>query len=213
MSGKDLVRFAEHFLKRDSPADETARLQRALRELKLQVAIPEQDLESQVQQLEKALRSLMYVPHQRYMSKDDKRYPGHQYRYEVTINFPVVEYKVTAQQVEDSDMTMWNWRTDLFHVSKWNYGKLKGFFRKLKLPTQFLTQSGVDAETLITVWKGSEMSVFTRPFPRGFGMNRLQYEKFSEAMKYLTDKSSQFTKDEEVFKIWFSVTSGVSLAV
>ena len=215
MSGKDLVRFAALFLVRDSreEQDETASLQRALRELELQVAIPEQDLKSQAQQLEKVLRGLMYMPHERYMSRGDKVYPGHVYRYQVSINFPVIEYQVTARQVEDSEMTMWNWRTDLFHVSMWNRSKLKGFFRKLKLPTQFLTQSGVDAETLIAVWKGADTEVFTRAFPRGFGMNRYQYEKLSEAMKYLTDKSSQFKREEEVFKIWFSVTSTASSAV
>ena len=79
--------------------------------------------------MEKVLRGLMYMPHERYMSKGDKVYPGHVYCYQVTINFPVIEYQVTARQVEDSDMTMWNWRTDLFHVSMWNRSKLEGFQR------------------------------------------------------------------------------------
>lgn len=205
------MRFAEHFFMHD-PQDEEASLRHALQQMNLQVDIPETELKSQAQLLRKTVRGVMYMPHERYMSKELKVYPGHVYHYQVKVNFPVIEYQVLARQAEDSDMMMWNWRTDLFHVTVWNRSKLKGFFRKLKLPTQFLTQSGVDAETLIAVWEGADKSVFSRSFPRGFGMNQYQYEKFSEAMTYLTQKHSQFKKEEEVFKIWFSLTSTVNSA-
>jgi hypothetical protein len=212
VSGKELVRFAEHLFMHD-PQDEEASMRHALQQVNLRVDLPETELKSQVQHLRKALRGVMYMPHERYMSKQLKAYPGHVYAYEVTINFPVIQYQVLARQPEDSDMMMWNWRTDLFHVTVWNRSKLKALFRKLKLPTQFLTQSGVDVDTLITVWKGADKDVFSRNFPRGFGMTRYQYEKFNEAMTYLTQKQSQFKKEQEVFKIWFSVTSTVSSAV
>jgi hypothetical protein len=212
MSGRDFVRFAQHLFMHEVQDDE-ANFRDAIQQLNLHVDIAETELKSQVQKMRKAVRSLMYMPHERYMSREDKAYPGHVYTYQVTINFPVIEFQVVARQSEDSDTTMWNWRTDLFHVTVWNRSKLKGFFRKLKLPTQFLTQSAVDAETLISVWQGADKSVFSRNFPKGFGMNRYQYEKFNEGMNYLMDKHCQFKKPEEVFKIWFSVTSTVSSAV
>lgn len=161
--------------------------------------------------MKKGIRSLYYVPHQKFLNRH-KMYAGHVFSHTILTKFPFVEFQVTARQREDVDPGEWKWKNDLFDVAVWNHEKLKLFFRQLRLPTSFLTGAKVEAKTLLDIWTNCEKKVFTDKFPSGFGMNAFQYDKFSDAMRVLKAKTGLFQNEEHSFSFRFSLHAATDSA-
>lgn len=201
MQGSDFVAWSECLFMQDSD-DDIAYFQETLDRFKVLDPIPM----SKVAHMKKALQNLYYPSHKRFWNTQ-KRYPGHIFSHTILTNFPWVEFQVTACQVKDIDTAVWKWNHDLFHVSVWNSQKLKALFRQIRLPTTFLSSSGMDGKTLIDIWINYGKNGFTTQFPKGFGMNNYQYEKFNEAMKILHAKKGTFEKEQWRCIVKFSLHS------
>ena len=187
MKGEDLVTFSQIVLN-ETKEDSTMRYIEAFKAVNKNVT--HEDLVKLIPELDdvsKKIHHQFFKSHKSFMKTSVNN--GSIHVYTIKLDFPSVTFECEIEQQDDIGSD-WDWTKDHFHVMAWPPRKVKGFFRSLRLPEEFLCTNELSGRQLIDFCKKPE-SFFYRSYPDGFGFSAVHLALLKHALLCIESKNTR----------------------